>query len=221
MKYLVAVASCEYEPWIMLENGIRKTWLNIPTDDDLKVLFYYAKPGQETVIGDKLYVDCPDTPQMQLKKSLLLLRHALKYEDLSCVFFTNLSSYVRLDKIVDIFRNASREFYSGLIGHDGNIHFASGAGFFLSRDLVQMIIDNENEMMDLCTRVVADVAYAHFLVRRGIKIIPQKRLDIRVNDRLCPQMLQDHYHFRCKQQGDRHGDVVIMECIHSLLGYVI
>jgi len=219
MKYLVAIISCEYGAYPYIENeGVRKTWTSkIP--DELKVLFYYGKRGRNETVGDKVFLDCDEGDNcavMQIKAYLFFEKILNEYKDLEYVFFTNLSSYVRLNKIVDMFKNINtNRYYSGLIGWHHSIQFASGAGFFISRDLLELIINNKQY---LNLKVPGDVALGYFLTQSGVKIIPQNRFDVNcVTDKFTREDIINHYHFRCKQYANRSHDVIVMHKIHSLL----
>ena len=229
MKHLVAVLGCEREPFLTLEKSVRETWAgHVP--DEFKVLFYYGKAGEDKTDGDRVYVNCADTMNTMTEKGFLFFEKMLsEYADLEIVFFTNLSSYVRLDRLVDIFKGLQRKkLYSGFVGHCGEILFASGAGLFISRDLLQLLVDNKEQVIKDTLKIgketklyqaVGDVAIGLFLMKRGIDIIPQRRLDVESVEKaalLKKEDVQAHYHFRCKQT-DRNNDVVVMRRIHSLL----
>lgn len=220
MKYLIAVISCEKEPFITLENeGVRKTWAGVK-DSGMDIVYYYGVKNRNEICGDKVYLDCEDTYDTMPIKAMLFFEKILEvYQDLEYIFFTNLSSYVRLDKISSKFQSITDDkFYSGVIGYCKGMSFASGAGFFISRSLLAFIVKNKDK---LNTSVMGDVAYGDLLVRSGIKIIPQNRFDIESPgqlDTVVRSNIEDHYHFRCKQK-NRNDDILVMKRIHTLLGY--
>lgn len=218
MKYLVAVVSCAQEPYYSLENeGVRKTWASIP-HKDVSVIYYYGSRNKSEIRGDSFFMDCTEG-HMEVKAMLFFERILEEYKDLEYVFFTNLSSYVRLDKIADKFKCINNDnYYSGVVGDYYGTHFASGAGLFISRKLLTFLVENKSK---LNTSIAGDVAYGELLINSGVKLVPQDRLDILSLEHLSTIKKEDvepHYHFRCKQK-NRSDDIVVMKRIHTLLGY--
>lgn len=221
MKYIIAIISCEQEPYLNIENeGVRKTWAGV-YQEGVEILYYYGRKNNNCIIGDKVFLDCEDSFSTMPKKAMLFFEKILQtYKDFEYVYFTNLSSYVRLDKIINIFKGIDNDkFYSGVIGYLNGVSFASGAGFFISRYLLDFIVKNKDKLNQ---SVMGDVAYGELLTNNGIKIVPQKRFDIISLDHLnqvCREDVINHYHFRCKQESNRGSDIVVMRKIHHLLGY--
>ena len=223
MRFLVAVISCEQEPYWTIENeGARKTWAaRIPYE--MGVLFYYGRPGKSEIVGDRVYLDCPESWYHMTQKALLFFEKILEeYKDLEYAFFTNLSSYIRLEKILESFRRFQGSVYSGLVGEIWGIHYASGAGFFLSRDLIKMVVDNRDQFPNFPG--AGDVALGKFFADRGIPAVPRNyRLDL-CKSRLSTLTRSDvinHYHFRCKPAERTaeaaYDDIVVMQRVHALL----
>lgn len=214
MQFLAAVIGCTQGAYPKMEEGIRETW-GSKVPEGMELVFYYGQPGRTERVGDRVFLDCKDDAKE--RKALLFFRKMLSdYPDLQYVFFTNLSSYVRLNLLLEKFRQLKGDIYSGLIGYHDGVAFASGAGFFISRNFLQILADSYDQLNGF----PGDAAYGEFFGKRGVEIIPQPRLDI-VNmehmKRLKREDIINHYHFRCAQPV-KGGEVDLFHEIHKLLG---
>jgi hypothetical protein len=95
-------------------------------------------------------------------------------------------------------------FYAGFIGHIDPLDlsspsFASGSGYFLTRDLVKMLTDNPEAF---ACHQADDVALGIFFASKGIGITPGRRQDDETfgKDLRCLDKSQYHYHFRNNPQ---------------------
>ena len=100
------------------------------------------------------------------------------------------------------------KYYSGLIGYHGNIAFASGSGFFISKDLVDYVIENSTKWNH---NLIDDVALASLLSNYGVHPYLNERIDI-----LDDYNIPNHYfHYRLKT-GSRVNDIKRMYSIHNI-----
>lgn len=217
---VVLVLACKGYPWDTLENdGIRRTWYR--QLEGIDVIFYYGNSSGNRFEGDRLFLNCLESYSNAGLKTILAFDQIMKrYPNLKYVFRTNLSSYVRLDKLRDLLYTFSKEkLYAGIIGNHNGIHFASGCGYFISKDLMQLIVDNRSRLE---YSYLDDVCFGKFLTGQGIDIKLMKRLDI-VNtaqlNNLKKEDIDPYFHFRCKQAYNRMQDIEVMKKIHALLGY--
>ena len=97
------------------------------------------------------------------------------------------------------------------------LKFGSGSGYFLSKNLVKEIIENKEKWEH---NYVDDVALGKLLYNMNIEPTLAPRLDIDsyynnefyiMGHKLDTSLIKDHYHFRCKTNGDRSGDIEIMK----------
>lgn len=214
-KTLVMVLACRGLGWDMLETAVRNTWCQNTAGID--VLFYYGNPEGAYCDHDRLFVKCGEGyPNTGLKTVLAFEYALLHYPKVDYVFRTNLSSYVRLDKITEITKQfANSRVYAGRIGNHGGIPFASGCGYFISWDLMQLLVAYKTT---LDYSYMDDVCFGKFLTNRGIPIMPMRRFDITSVEQmrgLPREDLEQYFHFRCKQENDRTKDVEIMNTLHS------
>ena len=94
----------------------------------------------------------------------------------------------------------------------GELPFASGAGYFLSRDLVQLIVDRQEEWDH---GLPDDVAVAELLRRHGVDPKPAPRVEYR-SSRDVGTVDVSQFLFRCRTESPwRMGDVRILIKVHQ------
>jgi len=129
---------------------------------------------------------------------------------------TNLSSFFILDNLINNSTSLLKHnIYAGVIGNHNNILFASGAGFWMSKDIVELILTNKNNIDYF---LPDDVAIGKLL--NTIKITPMPRYDLTDNvlydDDTKTRILNDviankHYHIRIKNDHNRNIDLDLMD----------
>lgn len=127
---------------------------------------------------------------------------------------TNLSSFFILENLVKTsYLLPDTNLYAGVIGNLDNILFASGAGYWMSKDIVEKIIANKN---NIDYNIGDDVAIGKLL--HSIKITPLPRYNliknIFYNDDKKSSILNEiiannHYHIRIKNTNN-NIDIDIM-----------
>jgi hypothetical protein len=214
-KVIILVLSTEFNPYDLLEKSVRETWLNL-NSNSVPVFFYYGSNESENkIIDDKVYINVPETFGNITIKTLKMFEFIYKNFEFDYLFRTNLSSYIDIDLLYSFLDDKPKlDFYSGLMGcHDG-VDFCSGAGFFLSRNLVEIIVNNKNlyesSHMD-------DVIIAKILKEYGISPIKGDRFDFPSDN---PPM--NYFHYRVKENHsnywelDRSVDVKNMNFLYEL-----
>lgn len=140
-------------------------------------------------------------------KFKLCLQHMLNFPIPQFVFRTNSSSYVNkslLRKFVDTL--PEERCYAGWQSSD----FISGAGFVISPDVQQLLVDELKEGK----RIEEDVLIGRTLKRAGIGMIDDKtRFDVRHFEQTPPI---DRYHYRMKT-ANRYEDAENMRRLHELI----
>lgn len=229
MNVVIIVISSIEEPYNKLESAIRRTWGN-NNNNNVKIFYNYGNGSSTFIDGDKIICDCPeniDNIGLKTIKSLELI------SEFDYVFRTNLSSFVNINNMIKYLQNMpSEKFYGGMctlnfsgehLQKFGEGTFASGSGYFLSKDVVNLIIDNK-ELWD--HSVIDDVAIAGLLKRLGILPTLCPRIDINSISNgilyynsipISDDDINKCYHFRCKTSGDRSGDIEIFKKLNSKL----
>jgi hypothetical protein len=211
MKTLVLVLGCRTQPYPALIETIESTWAAEEVDG-VSVLFYYGG-GELRRAGRHLYLPVPDDLPNVGRKTIAAFEHVLGEVDFDVVFRTNCSSYVDLPNLRQhvLARRPERGFYAGFIGvHDG-VTFASGSGYFLGRDLVELAV-RERAAWD--HDLVDDVALGAVLDRHGVRPEPTTRPYFgSVEDVVDVDTSQ--FHFRCHTDSPgRREDAAVMLELH-------
>ena len=146
--------------------------------------------------------------------------YVLENYDFQYIFRTNSSSYVNLQKLLKLTESLPKTgVYAGFEGRIlRHIAFASGAGYLLSRDIVEEICLSPRLWRH---GLIDDVALADFVstsLKTKIGQIPLPRCTAAKLDdakNLSRSEIQDHFHYRCKT-GSTLETVEIMKEIHFL-----
>lgn len=215
MKTLVLVLATRQEPFPELIATIKRTWASERVKG-VDVLFYYGG-DRLSLEGDDLTLPVPDDLPHVAQKTLACLQHVLEQSDFELLFRTNCSTYVDLPNLRGYVAEHAEPtgFYAGKGAKLDGIDFATGSGFFLSRDLVQLLVD-EHASWDhtyLDDVAVAKVLHAHGVERKfAPRVVYERPRDARKVDTSA-------FHFRCKTaptgSASRRGDIEIMLRVHE------
>ena len=151
---------------------------------------------------DKLILNTPESymPGILIKtiESFKIINNLYDYKH---IIRTNLSSFFIVENILKISENLNdNNIYAGVNGIQPaqNIPFVSGSGFWLSRDIVNIILNNKNK---LNKNLVDDVSIGDLLsninkskldrydLTNGIEIFDKKKLIEDIIEK-------EHYHIR-------------------------
>lgn len=225
-KVLILVLSCNEEPWISLLNKQKETWDSINIDN-VKTLYYYANPNVNgsTIHGNDLILKINETKDFKnrIAKLKMAFESVLDLE-WDFIFRTNSSSYIDKKRLLNFAQNLPLEkCYCGIpLVHDNTIKFATGCGYFISRDYVEFLIKNIDEQANF----YGDDVYISALL--GQKITTGATLmeiwDFEENELqqgMSTIKFTDTYpyHYRCKTmiKGDRSKDILAFDAIHRYL----
>jgi hypothetical protein len=212
MKIIILVLSADFEPYISLINCIKETWAS-KVYPEIEIYYYYGGSEKFEIRNNEIF--CPIQEKLENigYKTIMTFDWLLKNKDFDYIFRTNASSYINQKKLIDFIKDKPKEkFCSGIIGNYNGINFISGSGYFLSKDIVELVINNSN-IWD--HQVLDDVSLGKILNRFNIKLYSAKRLDIGTIDDQSLDNYINHYHFRCKCL-DRNDDIKIMKKIYNL-----
>jgi len=191
----------------MLMRVIRRTWAAAEIAS-VETLFYRGGSLKREHAG---LLDLPVADDLANtgRKTIACFEHVLEHHRFDLVFRTNCSSYVDLENLRSYVDQHARpeRFYAGSTAvHDG-VPFASGSGYFLSRDLVELVV-RERESWNHSE--LDDAALGAVLARNGIEPEPAPRRDYgRRGD--VREVDTSQFHFRCRTDSWRRlGDARIM-----------
>lgn len=197
----------------LIDKGIRKTWGSVKIEN-VDIYYYYGDSIVNEVVDDIMNVNVPEGLMNIGKKTIEAFKLILNMKKYDYVFRTNASSYVNQKLMYDIAYLAPRtEFYSGVVGNYRGLKYASGSGYFISKDLMLYAIDHE---YDLDSTYIDDVALG--LLLKHVCIVPADRQDFTEQYQICkiPELYRRIHHYRCKYERDRSIDVMTMLKLHEL-----
>ncbi len=194
-KILILILSTKDKRYKNFINGCTNGWVNTARQNGIRCIFYSGGATETTFENDNLKLKCDDS----LSGTAYKLYKALDFIEKSNIEYThiyrtNLSSFIFVEDFIKFKNSIAAEFYAGVVGRYNKIsvlnkfHFislffskifkfqiikyASGSGFFLSRNLVQEVIHKNNLKFDY----IDDVMIGEAL--NGKHITPISRYDI-------------------------------------------
>lgn len=186
-----------------------ETWNSI-NNDHISVYFYIGNGDKKEIKGHFIINDTPESLENEAYKLLNSFEKTLDW-DYDYIFHTNSSSYIDKDLLYQWLIDKPREnFYSGLIGNYRGYEYASGCGFTISKDVVKLILHNQNNWEHGCCD---DATLGILLSRLNIQIHPAPRFD--VIDPNIMQIPKDYFHYRCKTN-DRNYDLNTFDKIFQI-----
>jgi hypothetical protein len=208
---LVLVLGCRDDPYPMLIETIKATWASIDVEG-VDVVFYYGGT-ERAAAGRDVFLPVPDDLAHVGDKTLTAFECVLERREFDVLFRTNCSSYVDLHNLLAFVKARGRRsgFYAGLVGGHAGTRFASGSGYFLSRDLVDLAVSRRAEYD---RTLLDDVALGSLLEAAGVKPEPTPRRDY-ASPRDVEEVDLSQFHFRCRTSSPaRVDDARIMLELH-------
>jgi hypothetical protein len=207
MKILVLVLSCLDEPYLSLMKKQQDTWDDIE-NENVKTIYYYGNGGGFKKVKQNSYeygADCSDSYRMMHWKFYLLLKEIIN-DEWDYIFRTNSSSYIDKENLLKFAENLpSEKCYCGYPW----LHYISGAGMFLSRDVVNILLNSNyfNGEVEYEDMYIGDI-----LRDNNIPAAPIFKRAVLDEDDYGDS---DTYHYRCKSWMDRQIDFVRFDEIHK------
>lgn len=209
---LVLVLAARARPYPALVRTSKQTWASSSVAG-IDTLFFFG--GHELRLrGQELTLPVPDDLAHVGHKTLACFEYAHSAYAPTVVFRTNCSSYVDLPNLSAFVRDRVRakQFYGGKISVHEGIRFASGSGYFLSRDLVDLVLAQRDAWDH---SLPDDVALADLLRRHGVTPEDITRQDV-TGFAGVDALDLSQFHFRCKSPiaGSRDDDRLVMLALH-------
>jgi hypothetical protein len=192
---LVAADGNDYQD---LVRSVRETWGSSKLEG-FEILYYYGyreepdpKPGECVQQNDILF--CGADWRDPLTRNEIVLNYIYNNYDFEYLFKCCAGCYVVQKNMLKFLQDKPKtNFYCGRIGKCGKIAYASGSGFFLSKDLVKLLIDNPYGFR---CQWCDDLGFGTFFAKKGIQVSDAPRQDF-INDVIKDlDMSIYHYHFR-------------------------
>ena len=175
---ILVMSSTTKSEYIALEETIKETWYNLQ-NDDVEIIFYKDHQNlREKSVDPKrndsdLILPIDDGFYTLNQKTLMAFDWVCQNYEFEYLYRSNLGAFVDIRTILKFLDNKPKEkFYCGIHGIDRfyfgkPMKFISGSGYFLSKDLVILALQNTHRWP---WQVVDDVALAYILIEiNGIK----------------------------------------------------
>lgn len=196
------VLAADVPPHDVMAQEIKATWGAFKSDK-FRTIYYWGQMKGEKELrkeplmkGDDLYLGIKETIYAVTHKTLEAYKYVIDKLDFDYVFRCCSGCYVVPKLLLDFVAPKPREKeWCGITDTTSFSHpFVSGSGMLLSRDLVQMIVDNYKKIMaGPYPQFMDDVNVAWLLTQNGIQPDQKaRRVDDKTN--LVPGCY--HYHFR-------------------------
>lgn len=208
-KVLILILSTNNSNYQNFIYNQKKGWVKEAKELGIDCYYYSGGHSENVIIEDEIKLNCEDNLNATAQKLLLALEQIennnLQYTH---IYRTNLSSYIFPKSFLKYYEYLhEKRFYAGVVGKyhylnivnrfdflrrilfminpKGFFNFASGSGFFLSKDLVKELI---NPMSKKDLQLIDDVMVGKYF--RNEKIVPIRRFDwgydnLEFNDSNC------------------------------------
>lgn len=182
----------------------KQTWDSLRVDG-VDTYYYFGNSDEEKIDGNNIFLGVRESLMNCTHKTIDVF-NLVKDFDFDFIFRTNSSSYVDKELLKKYLENKPNvNFYSGIIGNHMGIPFCSGSGYFLSKDLVTLILNNKTEINHT---LIDDVAFGNFLKDKNVEFKQSERFDVINNDSIP----MNYFHYRLKTS-NRQNDIKNMELI--------
>jgi hypothetical protein len=198
MKKTIILVSVVGESYQELVRAVRQTW-GFSTMEALQILYYYGyrqdhelAPDQCIQFDDELICGV-DSKDMHLRNKIAF-NYIYNNYNFEYIFRCNVSNYIVQQKMADFLKDKPiNKFYCGSIDWYQGISYANGAGFFLSKDLVKLLVDNSYSSID--RSLPEDVALGKFFREKDITVIDAPRQYFYKGSINYLDVNQYHYYF--------------------------
>ena len=195
------------------EESQKNTWDSIK-HENIKTYWFSGNHSKNEIIGDKIYLnveETDDTLDMTLRKTILALEilkeNKIEYD---YILRTTVASYIDKNIAYDFISDKPLDnFYGGPV----NGNYVEGMGIFLSKDLVELILLNKQEIYDM--KLLDDCAFGLFLQKRKVTPFNIDKIDIIGYSYNIYNIPIDRFLYRLKHIDYRWVDILNMYFIHQ------
>jgi hypothetical protein len=201
LHLVLAAKTDHYSPII---DTAKKTWMkNSPKN--IKTIFMYG--GSDKIYWDNkdsFYVNRPESLDLCFYKIICAYETFLE-TDFDYIFRSNCTGYfdlINLNKFIE--NKPLKNFYCGCNGVLNGVNFASGSGYFISKDLVESIVENKHILFEYgMPGYFDDVAIGKFITQYlNVEIDDSaRRIDLSPNQ-ITDDLDMSHYHYRILNSGN-------------------
>ena len=170
-KVLNPILGCQSPKYQQAKEICRRTWLK-KLDPDVFSFFYEGDYVEENLSIDTLELKTADALNSSLFKTLDCFKYCLANFDFDYIYRSCLSTYINLPALKNFAETLpSSNFYGGFVGRHHVSDFAAGYGYWISKDLVKLLVALYEEKIIDKQLVMDDVDVGFHLRERGV--LPQ------------------------------------------------
>lgn len=229
-KILNLVLSCETPPYDKMVQTALETWDSIEVEG-IETVYYFGEPQKQNT--DKfIYLPVEEILHAMGRKTLMAFEWALKNKEFDFLARPHSSIYVNKRELKEYVESLPNEnVFAGVQIDATPIWCWGGTGFLFSRDVVQKLVGNkslfkEGLMEDMGISYIANELGIPFMPGRGCSIDKQKTgwlclcygtESFTFDDFSEVTKSKGQYFFRCKNDGDRNVDEIVMRELFKYL----
>jgi len=190
--------------------------IQILTDVVFPHIFWPRTNPEYSPVNSHIQSAIPSLHSTIGSRTLEAFETCLKIDGWEWLWRSNVSSYINLNTINSYLTDApQKELAAGVIGRFGRTSFLSGSGYLLSRDVVQLVVNQRSMWKNY---LLDDVALGRILASNQIGFMEIPRLIVRSPDevsRFTKKELLNYFYIRCNSSSRPRKDAEIMRAIHS------
>lgn len=173
---------------------------------------------RQTIVGREIFQFQPEIHSTIGARTIAAFHAVLSDKDWNYLWRANVSNYVNVDALTELLHKLPQErVAAGVLNCFGELQYLSGAGYLLSRDVVEELLSRK-ELWNHA--YFDDVALGFALRKMGIELteIPRMRFTRHHEvHRLSSTTLEKMPSFRCNGLDDRREDILIMKALHKIM----
>ena len=223
-KILVLILSTNEIIYNSLKIAQSETWVKYAEEKGIICIFYSGSNNPDILINNNLNLYCDD----RIESSGIKLIKALQYIeqsnfDYTHIYRTNLSSFIYIDDFIEFINKLPVNYYGGYIesvssilslqniisffynkyfkSRLNTILFASGSGFFLSKNLVKSITSSKKLNFNFLDDVMVGIFFKNLVIQHIA------RYNMFDTDQKCKDI--HSFHIRIKSE-NREFDALLM-----------
>jgi hypothetical protein len=191
----------------------KETWGSVNVNN-VETYYLFGNHHRNEIIGNEILTTIKESNLNNCGYKTIEAFELVKDFDFDYIFRTNSSSYVDKQLLLNYsLDKPTNNYYSAVIGNFEGVLFASGSGYFISKDLVNLVLENKDKWNHHFG--YDDTALGRLLNDFGVKPQPNNRFDILNQPANIAPM--DYFHYRLKSS-DRNIDIHNMYELFRLKG---
>lgn len=180
-KILNPILHCDHAKFNRIANVSRSTWMRDNAKNSIFSFFYQGGTEKSYLINDILNLSCEDRWQknsvsyVSTIKMIKMFEYCLESFSFDFLFRTSSTTYVNYKLLLEHCKNIEPNlYYGGKVAtnncnetYNEDIKYCLGHGFILSRDLVELLVSNQDELVSYA--LIDDLAVGKFTMNRNIE----------------------------------------------------